>query len=126
MTTSIIGYLPSGRIKRYLSAYAFLASMRILMRSLSVVINFHNTEHQPKGVGLCVANHTSTIDVGILATQNVFSLVSYSGLSVSPLGLLLTCFDCQCCHVVKSVSFRLIVFLLIGSASIRKTRKLNS
>lgn len=79
LTTGLIGFIPNRRVKRWFASLAYLASMRILMRSLSVVITFHNEEYRPKTCGICVANHTSTIDVGILSTQNVFSLVSFLG-----------------------------------------------
>lgn len=51
-------------------------TFRILARSLSGVLTFHNTEYRPTTGGVCVANHTTPIDVLILSTQSRFSLVS--------------------------------------------------
>lgn len=46
-----------------------------MSQSLSATITIHNPENKPKPGGMCVANHTSTIDVPILSTQTTFSLV---------------------------------------------------
>ncbi|XP_062506007.1 glycerol-3-phosphate acyltransferase 3-like isoform X2 [Corticium candelabrum] len=47
---------------------------RVFARALSASITVHNKENRARD-GLCVANHTSPIDVIILATDNNFSLV---------------------------------------------------
>ena len=39
------------------------------------MVTVHNEENKPRG-GICVANHTSPIDIVMLAGDNVFSLVS--------------------------------------------------
>lgn len=57
---------------------ASLIAFRIIARSLSAVIIFHNEEYKPKNCGFCVANHTSPIDVCILASDCTFSLVRQS------------------------------------------------
>lgn len=54
---------------------ASLIAFRIIARSLSAVINFHNEEYKPKNCGFCVANHTSPIDVTVLASDCTYSLV---------------------------------------------------
>lgn len=46
-----------------------------MSQSLSATITIHNPENKPKPGGMCVANHTSAIDVPILSTQTTFSLV---------------------------------------------------
>ena len=38
------------------------------------MITYHNPENMPKD-GICVANHTSPIDVLILACDNAYALV---------------------------------------------------
>ncbi|XP_048505990.1 glycerol-3-phosphate acyltransferase 3 isoform X4 [Athalia rosae] len=75
--TFLIGFLPQGAIKRWLNDRAFLITFRIMLRSLSSIITIHNPEYKPKGGGVCVANHTSTIDVGVLSTQSTFALVMW-------------------------------------------------
>ncbi|XP_046427141.1 glycerol-3-phosphate acyltransferase 4 isoform X2 [Neodiprion virginianus] len=76
-TTFLVGFMPDGAIKRWLSEHASLIAFRIFVRSVSGVITVHNPEYMPQGGGVCVANHTSTIDVGILSAQTTFSLVMW-------------------------------------------------
>lgn len=46
----------------------------ILSSALSSVVTYHNPENMPKN-GICVANHTSPIDVLMLMCDNCYSLV---------------------------------------------------
>lgn len=78
MATFIVGCVPNGAFKRWLNHWAYTATFRILARSLSVVLTFHNPEYQPRGAGICVANHTTPVDVVIVSTESCFSLVSES------------------------------------------------
>lgn len=55
---------------------AYVISFRIMVRSLSGVVIFHNKQYRPGKGGVCVANHTSPIDVIILSTDTNYSLVS--------------------------------------------------
>ncbi|OQR68637.1 glycerol-3-phosphate acyltransferase 4-like [Tropilaelaps mercedesae] len=52
-------------------------------RAISATINFHNLENQAKQGGICVANHTSPIDVCILCQNNVYSMVCNSAVTRS-------------------------------------------
>ena len=49
---------------------------RILARSFSAVIQFHNQEYRPKPDGICVANHTTPIDAVILSNDMSYALVN--------------------------------------------------
>merc|ERR1719219_3246907 len=49
-------------------------SFQILGGVLSAVITYHNSENKPKR-GICVANHTSPIDVVVLACDNAYALI---------------------------------------------------
>lgn len=75
-STAVIGCIPDSGFKRWINGRAFVMTFRILARSLSLVITFHNTEFRPKRGGVCVANHTTPIDVMFLSTESCFSLVS--------------------------------------------------
>ncbi len=44
-------------------------------RGFSGVITYHNPENKARGGGICVANHTSPIDVVILHCDNSYALV---------------------------------------------------
>ncbi|XP_011063236.1 PREDICTED: glycerol-3-phosphate acyltransferase 3 isoform X1 [Acromyrmex echinatior] len=73
--TFLIGFLPNGRIKRWANNQGSLIAFRIMSRSISSMITIHNPEYKPKNGGMCVSNHTSTLDVCILSTQTTFSLI---------------------------------------------------
>lgn len=75
ITTFSLGFLPNGNLKRWANDLVTRTYFRILCRSLSSIITFHNPEYKPQPGGICVANHTSVIDVSILSTETTFSLV---------------------------------------------------
>ncbi|XP_076759002.1 glycerol-3-phosphate acyltransferase 4 isoform X2 [Xylocopa sonorina] len=75
IATFIIGFLPNGFIKQWTYNKASLIAFKIISQSLSATITIHNPEYKPKAGGMCVVNHTSTIDVSILSTQTTFSLI---------------------------------------------------
>ncbi|XP_023720227.1 glycerol-3-phosphate acyltransferase 3 isoform X3 [Cryptotermes secundus] len=74
MAMLLIGLVPDGHMKRWLHKHAYLITFRILARSLSAIITVHNKQYMPSG-GVCVANHTSPIDIVMLSTENCFSLI---------------------------------------------------
>lgn len=76
LTTCLVGDLPNGQFKRWIVRKTYIIAFRIMARSLSGVIRIHNKEYSPKNNGMCVANHTSPVDVLILSTDNNYSLVS--------------------------------------------------
>ncbi|CAF0965302.1 unnamed protein product [Rotaria sordida] len=55
--------------------YINIVLHRILSRVFSAIITYHNTEYRAKCGSICVANHTSPIDVIILSTDNSFSMI---------------------------------------------------
>ncbi|OAF69243.1 hypothetical protein A3Q56_03019 [Intoshia linei] len=55
---------------------------RLTARALSAVIKFHNPEHKAKPGGICVANHTSPIDIILLGCDNVYGMDEISVLDV--------------------------------------------
>ena len=56
--------------------WAAKTCFRILSRSFSGVIQFHNKEYRPKSDGICVANHTTPIDVVVLSCDRSYALVN--------------------------------------------------
>ncbi|GFO35706.1 glycerol-3-phosphate acyltransferase 4 [Plakobranchus ocellatus] len=74
ISTAFIGYLPPGSFKRKLNRFASLMSFRILVRACSGLITFHNRENMAPN-GICVANHTSPIDVIILSCDNCYAMI---------------------------------------------------
>lgn len=73
--TAIVGYVPEGKFKRWLNYHVSIMCFQVLSSAISAVINYHNPENKPKN-GICVANHTSPIDVLVLACDNCYALVS--------------------------------------------------
>jgi len=67
--------LPEGRSRKI--TYKLLSTWlyRIFMRSFSAVITYHNREYRAKGGGVCVANHTSPLDIFILGSDNTYAMV---------------------------------------------------
>ena len=72
---AFVGRLPDTPMKKSLHHLVFTSCFQILGGALSAVITYHNPENRPKR-GICVANHTSPIDVLILAGDNAYALVS--------------------------------------------------
>uniref|UniRef100_A0A8C2HBY2 1-acylglycerol-3-phosphate O-acyltransferase 9, like n=1 Tax=Cyprinus carpio TaxID=7962 RepID=A0A8C2HBY2_CYPCA len=75
--TTMVGFLPNFRVKGWLSELVHLMCYRICARGLSATIHYHNKQNRPKRGGICVANHTSPIDVVILANDGCYAMVSY-------------------------------------------------
>ena len=71
----LIGLIPEGDFKRWLNFYGALILHRILSRVFSAIITIHNRENRAKPGSICVANHTSPIDVIILSTDNAYSMI---------------------------------------------------
>nr|XP_018908115.1 PREDICTED: glycerol-3-phosphate acyltransferase 3-like [Bemisia tabaci] len=72
--TAIVGYVPEGKFKRWLNYHVSIMCFQVLSSAISAVINYHNPENKPKN-GICVANHTSPIDVLVLACDNCYALI---------------------------------------------------
>ena len=64
------------RIKPPIYEWAALTCFRILARSFSGVIRFHNEKFRPNSDGICVANHTTPIDVVVLSCDRSYALVT--------------------------------------------------
>jgi glycerol-3-phosphate O-acyltransferase 3/4 len=71
---AFVGHLPDSNIKKTLHYHVYTSCFQILGGSLSAVITYHNMGNKPKR-GICVANHTSPIDVLILACDNAYALI---------------------------------------------------
>lgn len=72
---AFLGYFPNWKIKKVLNKYISLTVYRIACRSFSALITYHNKDNRAKGGGICVANHTSPIDVLILSSDNCYAFI---------------------------------------------------
>lgn len=77
LCTAVVGYVPDGSFKRWLNYKVSIMCFGILSCAISSVITYHNPENRPKR-GICVANHTSPIDVLVLMCDNCYSLIGQS------------------------------------------------
>ncbi|XP_010183496.1 PREDICTED: glycerol-3-phosphate acyltransferase 3-like [Mesitornis unicolor] len=73
--TTVVGQFPNGRVKCWLSNQVQMMCAALGVRCLSGLVHFHNRENRPRKGGICVANHTSPLDVLILASDGCYSLV---------------------------------------------------
>ena len=75
----MLGLIPNflGWVKLAVYNWAAKTCFRILSRGFSGVIQFHNQEFTPKSDGICVANHTTPIDVVILSCDRSYGLVTF-------------------------------------------------
>ncbi|XP_068231181.1 glycerol-3-phosphate acyltransferase 3 isoform X1 [Palaemon carinicauda] len=71
----LVGFLPEGKLKRKASNRVFITCFRILCRGVSGVITYHNVHNRPQTDGICVANHTTPIDILVLACDGCYSYV---------------------------------------------------
>ncbi|CAI5454330.1 unnamed protein product [Caenorhabditis angaria] len=73
--TTFIGYVPNAKVRKWLNRRVMLMSMRIFSRAFSSVIRFHDKENRANKGGICVANHTSPIDVMVLSCDNCYAMI---------------------------------------------------
>lgn len=74
--TTVTSMMPNGAFKRFFSEKTYLITYRILVRSLTGIVVFYNLNNRPAKGSICVANHTSILDVVIMSTDNNYSMVS--------------------------------------------------
>ncbi|ODM91616.1 Glycerol-3-phosphate acyltransferase 3 [Orchesella cincta] len=84
--TFLIGLLPNDARKRSLNSWASRFCFRLLARAFSAIITYHCNHNKPIQNGICVANHTSPIDVGILACESTFALVVFLTMATALVG----------------------------------------
>ena len=73
--TTAISLIPFAKLRNGLYEYAALTCFRVLARSFSAAITCHNKQYRPKSDGICVANHTTPIDVVILNCDRSYAMV---------------------------------------------------
>ncbi|KAI1238595.1 hypothetical protein IHE44_0013331 [Lamprotornis superbus] len=75
LASTVVGQFPNGRVKGWLSNQVQMICATLGIRCLSGLVHFHNRENKPQEGGICVANHTSPLDVLILASDGCYTLV---------------------------------------------------
>lgn len=74
LCTGLVGFLNEGAVKRAIYEKVSIWCFNFLSCALSAVITFHNKENIPK-CGICVANHTTPVDVMVLHCDNSYALI---------------------------------------------------
>lgn len=69
-----VGCLPEP-IRSKLYWHISLANFRMLSCGITATLEFHNQQYRARKGDICVANHTSPIDVVVLACDNCYALV---------------------------------------------------
>ncbi|XP_017778210.1 PREDICTED: glycerol-3-phosphate acyltransferase 3 isoform X3 [Nicrophorus vespilloides] len=87
-STGLLGTIPDCLVKRHLNYWCYMVAFRVMARALSGTIYIRNKHFRPKCGGVCVANHTSPVDVLILSTDNCYSLVMWLTLCTALVGYL--------------------------------------
>lgn len=77
ISTYVVGCLPNSSYKKSLNKRLSMFCFDFLTGALSLVCRYHNRENVPQR-GICVANHTSPMDVLVLACDNTYDMVSGS------------------------------------------------
>lgn len=71
---AIVGCLPEA-IRSKVYWHISLMSFRMVSCGITATLEFHNQQYRAKEGDICVANHTSPIDVVVLACDNCYALV---------------------------------------------------
>ncbi|XP_030564724.1 glycerol-3-phosphate acyltransferase 3 isoform X2 [Drosophila novamexicana] len=72
--TAAVGNLKDGNEKREIVNKVLGHCFGVLSSAISAVITYHNEDNRPSS-GICVANHTSPIDVLVLMCDTTYSLI---------------------------------------------------
>ncbi|XP_064543649.1 glycerol-3-phosphate acyltransferase 3 isoform X3 [Drosophila montana] len=72
--TAAVGNLKDGNEKRDIVNKVLGHCFGVLSSAISAVITYHNEDNRPSS-GICVANHTSPIDVLVLMCDTTYSLI---------------------------------------------------
>ena len=77
LVMSLLGCLPDSPARRWSAQRVSVFCFQFMSNTLSAVITYHNPENRPRR-GICVANHTTPIDVLVLSCDKAYSLVCLS------------------------------------------------
>ncbi|XP_037088310.1 glycerol-3-phosphate acyltransferase 3-like isoform X2 [Pollicipes pollicipes] len=74
LAMSLLGCLPDSTARRWAAQRTSVFCFQFMSNTLSAVITYHNPENRPMR-GICVANHTTPIDVLVLNCDQAYSLI---------------------------------------------------
>nr|CAB3220650.1 glycerol-3-phosphate acyltransferase 4-like [Phallusia mammillata] len=67
--------LSDSSFKRRMGYYVNVVGFRIICRALSAVVTYHDRENMPQPGGICVANHTTTLDAAVLMQDRPYAVL---------------------------------------------------
>lgn len=75
LTMALVSLAPFATLREKLYRLSSQMSFRMLSCGLTSRLEFHNRQYRAKNGDICVANHTSPLDVVLLACDNCYALV---------------------------------------------------
>ncbi|KAK0397705.1 hypothetical protein QR680_002229 [Steinernema hermaphroditum] len=75
VVTAIASCIPNREMRKSVNKHGMLMCFRVFSRAFSSIIRFHNRENRATQGGICVANHTSPIDIMILSCDNCYAMI---------------------------------------------------
>ncbi|XP_039254793.2 glycerol-3-phosphate acyltransferase 3-like [Styela clava] len=70
-----LSMMTDSSLKRRIVYFANIVAFRICCRAFSAVITYHDEQYMPKSSGICVANHTTTLDVCLLMQHRPYAVL---------------------------------------------------
>lgn len=70
-----LSIMPDSSLKRKVAYFTNVVSFRVCCRAFSAAVTYHDEEYLPKPGGICVANHTTTLDVCLLMQHRPYAVL---------------------------------------------------
>lgn len=77
VASHVVHVMPRSHLKTCLRRQIYVIFIRMFLSGMSFYIRRHNKQWKPKKNGICVANHTSVLDVCVLSKENYLCLVRF-------------------------------------------------
>jgi len=75
---TIVSWISDDDIRLKAAYWANIVTYRIFTRALGAIVNYHDRENKPKNGSVCVANHTTVIDVVTLSNDRPYAMIGQS------------------------------------------------
>lgn len=72
---SAVSWIADDSFRLKAAYWANIVTYRIFTRALGAIVNYHNRENMPRNGSVCVANHTTVIDVVTLSNDRPYALI---------------------------------------------------
>lgn len=70
-----LSVMPESSLKRKIVYFSNLVTFRICCRAFCAVVTYHDEQYMPKPKGICVANHTTTLDACVLMQHRPYAIL---------------------------------------------------